>query len=212
MKVFVGTPAHGPLEPESAYSFARLAAWLERTFGPEDVNWKWRIEARNPDQSLARNCIAHQFLESGFDVALLIDRDSVYTPTDATLLLDAGEDVVGAMCKMKVPDSPWVGTVLPGDVNAKRALVEMARIGFGMVSVSRHAMATLAAASERIIPQSGVCAGQAISRIFKPEVDPETLVPIGVDFAFCDRWRALGGRVWMHTEARIGHVGTHEFR
>jgi len=31
------------------------------------------------------------------------------------------------------------------------------------------------------------------------------------DFAFCHRWRACGGEVWIDTEPRLGHHGTYRF-
>ena len=31
------------------------------------------------------------------------------------------------------------------------------------------------------------------------------------DYAFCYRWRALGGKIWLDTEGKIDHVGVHKF-
>lgn len=207
MRVFVATPAHGPLEPEVAHAYARLLSWLDRHVAAAT----WRIEARNPNQALARNCLAHLFLESGYDVMICGDRDSVFEPEDVANLFRAGRDVVGACCKMRTLDSNWVGSEMLPRVQ-DGALIEMARIGFGLVALTRHAVSTMAANAPSIVPQTGACAGKFIAEVFRPEVDPETRNPIGVDYAFSDRWRALGGHLWLHTGVQIGHVGPHVFR
>ena len=31
------------------------------------------------------------------------------------------------------------------------------------------------------------------------------------DYAFCQRWRALGGQIWLDTRSTLAHVGPHEF-
>ena len=35
---------------------------------------------------------------------------------------------------------------------------------------------------------------------------------IGEDYAFCDRWRACGGELWVDTTATIRHNGHHSYR
>jgi hypothetical protein len=41
--------------------------------------------------------------------------------------------------------------------------------------------------------------------------DPETRHYLSEDYAFCRRWRSLGGRVWLDTRGKLTHIGTHEF-
>jgi hypothetical protein len=31
------------------------------------------------------------------------------------------------------------------------------------------------------------------------------------DYAFCHRWRALGGKIWLDTQGTLAHIGPHEF-
>jgi len=31
------------------------------------------------------------------------------------------------------------------------------------------------------------------------------------DYAFCQRWRALGGMIWLDTRSTLAHIGPHEF-
>ena len=31
------------------------------------------------------------------------------------------------------------------------------------------------------------------------------------DFAFCQRWRALGGKIWLDTQSRLTHTGVYAY-
>lgn len=37
-----------------------------------------------------------------------------------------------------------------------------------------------------------------------------TFMHAGEDFAFCDRWRALGGEVWVDLTEGVNHVGSYK--
>ena len=42
-------------------------------------------------------------------------------------------------------------------------------------------------------------------------MDPETRQYLSEDYAFCKKWRAIGGQVWADMVSPLGHVGTHKF-
>lgn len=48
-------------------------------------------------------------------------------------------------------------------------------------------------------------------RFFDVMVEPETNRYLSEDFAFCRRWRDIGGTVFVDTTARLRHVGTHVY-
>jgi hypothetical protein len=43
-------------------------------------------------------------------------------------------------------------------------------------------------------------------------VHPETGRYLSEDYAFCHRWRAIGGKVWVDLECKLMHLGQHLFR
>ena len=51
--------------------------------------------------------------------------------------------------------------------------------------------------------------GRVIHSIFGSAIFNGRYLPD--DWAFCRRWRDIGGRLWMHTGVRLGHVGQHVF-
>jgi hypothetical protein len=44
-------------------------------------------------------------------------------------------------------------------------------------------------------------------RFFDVMVEPETNRYLSEDYAFCKRWRDLGGKVYIDTTAKLGHTG-----
>jgi hypothetical protein len=48
--------------------------------------------------------------------------------------------------------------------------------------------------------------------IFEAGVDPESGLYLSEDYAFCRRWRALGGQIWVDLRPALAHVGAHAFR
>jgi hypothetical protein len=43
--------------------------------------------------------------------------------------------------------------------------------------------------------------------VFETMIEPETGQYLSEDYAFCRRWRDLGGEIWADVEARLTHVG-----
>ena len=43
-------------------------------------------------------------------------------------------------------------------------------------------------------------------------IDPDTGIYLSEDYAFCRRWRDLGGEVWLDTQGVLVHVGPSDFQ
>jgi hypothetical protein len=47
--------------------------------------------------------------------------------------------------------------------------------------------------------------------LFDCMIDPDTRHYLSEDYAFCRRWRSIGGRLWLDTQGELTHIGAHEF-
>jgi hypothetical protein len=47
--------------------------------------------------------------------------------------------------------------------------------------------------------------------LFDCAIDENTGEYLSEDYAFCQRWRKIGGKIWLDTESRLAHIGTYEF-
>ncbi len=48
--------------------------------------------------------------------------------------------------------------------------------------------------------------------LFDCMIDPETGVYLSEDYAFCRRWRAIGGEIWLDLQSRLNHSGSYTYR
>lgn len=91
---------------------------------------------------------------------------------------------------------------------------EVDRCGAGFVLLTRSAVERMAqhyGASDTYRDGQGrhhVGLWQTDGRVERDGV----MVAEGEDFAFCRRWRALGGRILTRPDVRLGHVGQHVYR
>jgi hypothetical protein len=186
----------------------------------------------------SRNALVRTFLDAGAATHLLfIDADIGFEPEAVARLLAFDEDVVAGMYPVKNVDwarmsagvtpgmSPealresglhFVGVPCRGADREERSGFVTARYaGTGFMMIKRSALERLIAAH----PEAQYRSMQTYPagppglfyNLFDCMIEPETGVYLSEDFAFCHRFRALGGKVWLDTESRLKHVGSMEF-
>jgi hypothetical protein len=96
--------------------------------------------------------------------------------------------------------------------------VECDAVGTACVVIRRHVLERfIAAEQERIGYRSTVRYDgfEDMHLVFHSERDPEQDDPSGgyksEDFAFCQRWRMLGGKVHCYADAQVAQLGQHTF-
>ena len=47
--------------------------------------------------------------------------------------------------------------------------------------------------------------------LFDCMIDKETGTYISEDYGFCQKWRDIGGKIWLDTEGRLTHIGSYNF-
>lgn len=112
----------------------------------------------------------------------------------------------------------YVGEFCTGDalkVEAGFATANYA--GTGFLLIKRAALEKMAAAypetkfaSTHNFPALGAGSGNLYA-LFDCLIDPASGHYLSEDYAFCRRWRALGGEIWLDLESRLAHVGSHAF-
>lgn len=163
---------------------------------------------------------------------LFIDADIGFAPENVFRLLDAKKDVVAAVCPLKRIDwdkvriaakadvadlqSAAIGYVvrfLPtadNSVEVEDGMAKVAYGGTGFLMISRDAMQRIVDAHPELRAKMGDMgdnlADEAVM-VFETMIEPETGQYLSEDYAFCRRWRDLGGDIWADFEARLTHVG-----
>jgi hypothetical protein len=141
-------------------------------------------------------------------------------------LLDSGKDVVAAVCPLKHIDwnkvraaaqagvedlqAAAIGYVVrfiptpDHSVEVEDGIARVAYGGTGFLMISRGALQRIADAHPEL--RATLDDGEAVM-VFDTLLEPETGEYLSEDYAFCRRWRDLGGEIWADMEARLTHVG-----
>lgn len=163
------------------------------------------------DIALARNKIAGMFLRSGATHLLSIDDDMGWKPQDVARLFSYKRDFVAVAGPRKVfPPSFAVqntsasGHAMPLRQESVTGLFEASHIGMAFALVTREAF-------ERVVNANSDLAfhgndGSVEHGIFNPMVVNRRYM--SEDFAFCERYRAVGGKIYVDPHISLQHVGT----
>jgi len=181
----------------------------------------------------ARSRLAARFLAHGQATHLLFcDADIGFAPGNVFRLIDADKPVIAAVCPMKhidwqrarmaaKADAPdlmaaslgYVVRFIPtpdNSVEVENGIAKVSYGGTGFLMIRRAAMQAVVDAHPELHAKMGDMgdrlADEAVM-VFDTMIEPETGQYLSEDYAFCRRWRDLGGEIWADMEARLTHVG-----
>lgn len=167
---------------------------------------------------------------------LFIDADITFEPEQVMRLLRAGKDFAAAFYPLKAVDwdavpkrvvggeplrsagLSYVGTLL--DLPERRTDGDFATAryaGTGFQLIKRTVLERLVAAHpelhfDAVHARAGsVPASANLYALFDCLIDPDTGVYLSEDYAFCRRWLAIGGEIWLDLKSRLSHTGVETF-
>jgi hypothetical protein len=199
MYVFIATPCYTH-RPHFQYTISltlSFAALLR-----DGINVSMYIQ---PGQSLvvtARSLLLTEFLKTKATDLVWIDDDISWQPPDLVRLVRHDVDVVGAAYRMKSKEIKFSIEPLEGAVRNRHGLLEMKRIGTGLLRIKRHVIETLIQKCPHLRYRDPF-GGPDRFALFNTGIRNGELV--SEDYAFCDLWREHGGKVWCDTEISATH-------
>ena len=234
--VVVGTPCFGGLVTQDyAMSLLNLQAGASKA-GFDVANIMLGNDALI---TRGRSAIVAKFLDVPSTTHLLfVDADIAFQPEHVSRLLAFDKDFVAGLYPAKIIDwhqlaastgknsealdeagLAYVGDVCKGaELKTENGFATGIYAGTGFQLIKRGVF-------ERMIkayPETKYKALHAFPRPSQPSdnlyalfdcmIDPETGVYLSEDYAFCRRWRATGGEIWLDLQSRLTHTGTYGFR
>lgn len=227
--IFLATPCYGG---QVGIHFLRSVVALQDACEVRGVGLHVELLENDALITRARARLAARFLARPDATHLLfVDADIGFAPEAALRLLDAGKDVVGGVYPLKGLDwdkvraaakagaadlmAKSVGYVIRfiptpnNSVEVEDGFAKAAYVGTGFLMIRRAALEALVAAHPQLAADLGDLEPDAgrTPMLFDTVIEPETGQHLSEDYAFCRRWRALGGEIWADVESRLTHVG-----
>jgi hypothetical protein len=227
--LYVATPCYGGLVN---IVFLRSALALQAACEARGIGLQVELLANDALITRARARLAARFLAHPQATHLFfVDADIGFSPETVFRLLDADKGLVGGVAPLKLLDwdkvraavqagaadlmAKAVGYVvrfLPtadSSVQVEGGFARVSYVGNGFMMIQRQTLVRVAEAHPELTADLGdVEPGLGrISMVFDTMIEPGTGQHLSEDYAFCRRWRELGGEIWADVESRLTHVG-----
>lgn len=208
MKVFVALPAYtGTVHLGTLRSlFTDLQLLTAR-----GDSWLFHDECGNGLIAQARAQIVSEFLASDADCLVFVDNDVVWERGALLKLVDAPVDMVMGVYPQRKDPVNYCVKWKSGDLWADKdtGLLEIEGGPAGFMKLSRSMLESMI---EQYPDTVFVCEnapeGEAWHLFGDYRVGKHLM---GEDYAFCARWTAMGGKVWLDPEIKFGHIGYKTF-
>ena len=227
--VYLAAPCYGGL---ANILFMRSVLDLQAACQAKGVTLHVELMGGDALITRARSRLAAQFLASEATHLFFCDADIGFRPENVMRLLAADKDVIGGVYPLKLIDWEKARRAAQGGVQDLQAaslgyvirfiptpdnsvevddgVAKVAYVGTGFMMIKREALRRVVEAHPELRARMGDMADAAAPEavmIFDTMIEPETGQYLSEDYAFCRRWRDLGGEIWADMESRLTHVG-----
>jgi len=174
--------------------------------------------------SRARNAAVAHFLEDKENTHILfIDSDIIFEPEDVFKLIKANKEVVAGIYPKKYivwdrlkkyPESERVDFPIGGQIKmTEDNFLEMDYLPTGFLLISRTAINKIIKQYPELKYKNDIdgymSAGDNFYDLFK--VGIRNGIYESEDWGFCSLWKSVGGKVLIHPEINVKHLGWHEY-
>ncbi|MGI9484332.1 MAG: hypothetical protein ACR2RF_00300 [Geminicoccaceae bacterium] len=200
-KVMLATPVYGDLS--ASYTFALFhssAALSDAGIAAELAIYEGDCHVDD-----ARNRLVRDFLETDCSDLVFLDSDLRWEPESLVQLCRYDRDVVAATYPFKQDERGFPVAFKGGEMWAHHdGLLEVLAVPTGFLRIRRRVLEKLATRATKFRPKSD--ARSDIPLIFEREV--EDGLRRGGDYAFCRKWREIGGQIFVAPEMYLEHFGS----
>lgn len=157
--------------------------------------------------------MVREFLMSEATHLVFIDNDVGFYPETLVKLAKHDKDMVAGVYPLK-EDGEGYPVRVPGGVDLQadeNGLVEVEGLPTGFLKISRHCLELMV---EKYGDRKFYGRGQShddIPHVILFERTYENGTRYSGDYAFCEKWKAIGGKMYVDPEMYFTHSGTHEW-
>lgn len=201
-KVMLATTSYGSPDPTYTYSIARSREVLSAAGIPSA--YLLLVGYCHVDD--ARNAVVRNFLESDCTELMFLDADVSWEPEGMVQLCRRDLDLVGGVYPYRRESQNMPVRLLDTRLPDDNGLLEVEGLPTGFMKIKRCVLERIAAQSRIYLDKT-----EETPQVFE-RLTGDDKTRWGGDIAFCNKWRALGGKIYADTEIRLGHAATVIYR
>jgi glycosyltransferase involved in cell wall biosynthesis len=153
----------------------------------------------------ARNDLVRLAIEGDFDDLIFVDSDVEWDPEWIFKLLDYKEDVVGGIYPKKTDNIAFPIKAINDKLEiGENGLMEVEGLPTGFMRISKSALKKVWDDSLEYRNE-----GRIGRMVFDIKVVNGELV--SEDIIFCQKWRDLGGKIWLDPSMTCNHIGIKKY-
>lgn len=237
-KIFIATPMYGGV---CCGMYMKSCLDLQTLFQQYGINSRFSFIFNESLITRARNYLVDEFLRTDFTHLLFLDADIHFNPQDIIAMMALDKEVIGAPYPKKAINwgnvaeaarrhpsmdpkeleglvGDYVFNVVKGTEKFQVSEpLEVMEIGTGYMLVKREVFPLWKAAYPEKqyrpdhVGQKNFDGSRFIHAFFDTEIDPVSQRYLSEDYAFCQWWRKIGGKIWLCPWVLTQHVGTYAF-
>jgi hypothetical protein len=210
--VMICTPVYRDCSWQYTRSLVNTCLTLDRA----GIHHRVQMVIGNSNLPRARNELAAAFLASDCATMIFIDSDMGWSQNDVLRLLGSDKPLIGGVGRKRSEGADtdpevWCCRFMSQEITQDQlGAIEVAGVGTGFMKIDREVFETITRARPALklppLKSMAAAVGENYHEFFAFGDG------IGEDYLFCNRWREVGGQVWIDPEIALTHVGSHEFR
>lgn len=215
ISVYLATPAgDGNLHHGYVRGKDEMVASIEQFGG----KCEWALLPHMSDLGLARATLLDSFVKAEKHThMMLIDADMGFHGIDVVRMLYLKEDFIGAAGPMKNYPIKFAAVVMDDEmrpvpidnIDWNTGVLEVHEVGMAFVLISRSCAEKMIETYKETLT-FGAPGQPDLVDLFQPMIRGRRRY--AEDFAFCRRWRDIGGTVKLLSDVALSHTGSHTFR
>lgn len=203
MKIVLAIPAYNDLHPHCVTSLLGLQEVLIKAGIDYDIQFIGGLCY----VSQARALLVNVFLNGNGTDLFFIDSDIAFSPEAAIKLIMCSEDIVGGTYLKKSGNNDDYAVLIKTTpegypVVGRNGLIEAEGLPTGFLKIKRHVFEKMQEAYPELKFKHKE---QEVYDFFNTGVENERWY--GDDFAFCKRWKKIGGQMWLMPDLDLKHIG-----
>jgi hypothetical protein len=234
--VMVATPCYGG---QATVAYVNSALGLQRSCLERGVKINFNFRTGEALITRARADMVGEFLATDATHLLFIDSDIGFAPEQVFRLLAFDADVTAAAYPFKrinwekVRKGAQEGRLdfealgldyvfypeTTGPMAARNDFVRVRHTGTGFLMIRRPALMRMCEVHSELRYKMAQRTSDLLREdgpysfaLFECMIEAETGLYLSEDYAFCRRWRDLGGEIWLDIRSALTHHGPHAFK